>query len=416
MLLGHARGKVGDLVFSRSNGQQVTRARAAVVKNPQTESQMVQRIILNTVSQAYSRMQAIVDHSFEGVPAGQKTMSVFLKQNMDALRQRIGDEIASGGEFANVYAFAPIGSKDFAPNAFIISAGSLPSVATVQQSGTSARIGLTANTYQAVINDYGLQRGDQLTFVAVKGADPATMTFHYARVILDPTDADGSALPLSTAFVADGAINAPSVRNEGSFTSLSQTGSRLEWILGPAAQLMDAAAVIVSRKNSDGSYMRSNTQMTVFDGAELRGASMQDALDLFANSGFDTLNSRYLNNAGSGRVASVGVSNTQVFTTKAGTQVTAVGIQQNADSVVFKDADGASYYIQCGDRFVAPYEKFLKATTGNQSTAWGTLAEGVSSDANTVLIDFSNSTGTDATPEVKWLISQGVSYTVFFLA
>ena len=66
MLLGHARGKVGSLVFSRANGKQIVRSRAEVVKNPRTEQQMVQRIMLNTIAQAYSQMKAITDHSFQG--------------------------------------------------------------------------------------------------------------------------------------------------------------------------------------------------------------------------------------------------------------------------------------------------------------------------------------------------------------
>ena len=36
MLLGFSRGSVGDLTFYRRNSQQVTRARARVVKNPKT--------------------------------------------------------------------------------------------------------------------------------------------------------------------------------------------------------------------------------------------------------------------------------------------------------------------------------------------------------------------------------------------
>ena len=87
MLLGHARGKVGSLVFSRANGKQIVRAKADVVANPQTEAQVIQRIMLNTVAQAYSKMASICDHSFQGVQKGAKSMSYFMKVNLNKLRQ-----------------------------------------------------------------------------------------------------------------------------------------------------------------------------------------------------------------------------------------------------------------------------------------------------------------------------------------
>ena len=78
------------------------RSRAEVVKNPQTEKQMVQRIILNTIAQAYSRMSPITDHSFEGIQTGQASMSFFMHRNMDSLRQKVANEIQAGGDFWNL--------------------------------------------------------------------------------------------------------------------------------------------------------------------------------------------------------------------------------------------------------------------------------------------------------------------------
>ena len=170
MLLGHARGKVGDLVFSRVNGQQVIRARAAVVKNPMTESQMIQRIILNTIIQAYSRMTEICDHSFEGIPNGQKCMSAFMRKNLSMLRSHVANERADGKLFDEIYAFSPKGMNNFAMNAYIVASGSLPQVEIESVSALNgAKIAITAAgatpTYEEVITSLGLQRGDQLTFI-----------------------------------------------------------------------------------------------------------------------------------------------------------------------------------------------------------------------------------------------------------
>lgn len=306
ILLGQARGKLGDIVFSRSNGQQVARARAQKVKNPQTEAQMIQRIILNTVAQAYSKMSAIVDHSFEGIAAGQDSMSYFMRKNMDAIRQRIAETIANGDTYSEVEAFSPLNSNLFVPNIYQIAKGTLPEVAVTPDGSTRFILPLTANSYEAVCNDYGLQRGDQLTFVALTGSANAPIKFSYARVILDPTSADGTPAEMSSVFADIDAINLPSVRNEGQFTSIGFT-SNLGVVFEFSSQPLLAVACIVSRKKQDGTWMRSNASLVL--GTAVTGffPSLQEALDLFAAGGIDTLSDLYLNNAGkTNRVAAAG--------------------------------------------------------------------------------------------------------------
>ena len=192
MLLGYARGKVGDLVFSRSNGKQITRARASQVRNPQTESQMIQRIILNTVAQAYSKFINITDHSFEGVNGAQKSMSYFMRRNMDNLRTRLQNDISDGYDLGSIYAFTPVGSNEYSANEYIMSKGTLPEIAAGFATGNVAKFALSANTYQAVLDDYGLQRGDQLTLIVTQGTTGANTSFYFARIILDPTNPDGT--------------------------------------------------------------------------------------------------------------------------------------------------------------------------------------------------------------------------------
>lgn len=309
MLLGHARGKVGDLVFSRSNGQQIVRARAAVVKNPQTEKQMIQRIILNTIAQAYSKMQAIVDHSFEGVQAGQKTMSAFLKRNMQNMRSRIAQTLAENYTLEEAYAFSPIGTNIYSPNAFTVSMGSLPSadVRIVNSDLRSARLTVGGTTYADVLAAMGLQRGDQLTFVQVNRTsvnDRASLVFYYSRIILDPTNADGTPAELTAPLLVDGAVNLPSPRNTGTFQNLSIVDGELLFGAGENRGVIANAGVIVSRQGSDGSWLRSNCTLAVNDDGILGMVySMGEALSLFRAGDIDTLSDLYLNNAGTGRIA-----------------------------------------------------------------------------------------------------------------
>lgn len=301
MLLGHARGKVGSLVFSRSNGKQVVRAKADVVKNPKTEAQKIQRILLNTVAQAYSKMQAICDHSFENVKVGQDSMSYFMRQNINALRAKVAEAIAAGATMEEIFSFAPLGTALFVPNDYIISKGKLPKIDVVDASSDDAMIAVIANgTYEDVINAYGGQRGDQLTFVAVVGSGIDNCTFKFARIILDPTDANGNQLPLTTAFLNGTAVNAANPRNEGTI-SFTAAASGLEFTFGDT--YMFAAAVIVSRKGENETWQRSDATLVANPSSSELVYSLQYALDASDANNIDTPNARYLNNSGNGRLA-----------------------------------------------------------------------------------------------------------------
>lgn len=409
MLLGHARGKVGDLVFSRANGQQVVRARPAVVKNPQTEAQMIQRIILNTVSQAYSRMRAITDHSFEGVQPGQKTMSAFMRRNLDLLRQHVASQIAEGWDYDSIVAFTPVGSNEYSPFTFTVSQGSLPSVAAAFGAGNVGRMALTANTYEAVISDFGLQRGDQLTFVGVQRTSAGSTTFHYCRVILDPVDAAGAQLPLSTAFVGeDNKVVAANPRNEGDFSQLAFADGGINYKF--AASLMFNTAIIVSRKDASGNWMRSNADM-VSAGDALVGftTSLQEALEASKNGGFDTLNSRYLNNAGVGTLAGAGGETIEVELLDEDRAIlTAVANGQGnfAGYIVAVTEDGDQLFIKNTSSVSPGYDKVLVSKSNYVANAWA-AAPAAANDGNTVGCEGLNS-------ELgQWLLQRGVEYKVW---
>lgn len=302
MLLGHARGKVGSLVFSRQNGKQVTRAKAETVRNPQTEKQIVQRIILNTISQAYSRMAAITDHSFEGKSNPSENMAAFMKRNMNELRSKISKAVDAGMSFEEITNFAPIGTSNFVYNPLVISMGALPKIPVISvTSGTGAKTGaVTANTYQAVIDAFGLQRGDQLTFVNIVEDAQGNKYFYYSRVILNPVDAEGNNLPLSTAFINQGAVVSPSPKNEGMFAALSYDSTGVTFAVGNTN--VKAAAIIVSREKGDGSYARSEATLVLDENAvdeSIDMCTLQDAIDQFKENGVGLDNAKYLNNASS---------------------------------------------------------------------------------------------------------------------
>lgn len=122
---GMGRGKVGDVVFSRLNGEQISRVRNRHPKNPRSNSQLYQRAIMATVMQAYSAGKAIFDHSFEGYAVGAQNQRRFLSLNAKMLRQLVATDIntpiATSSQKARV-----VGPGVSAPvaNPFIISRGS----------------------------------------------------------------------------------------------------------------------------------------------------------------------------------------------------------------------------------------------------------------------------------------------------
>lgn len=90
---GMARGKVGDVVFSRANGEQISRVRNRHPKNPRSNSQLFQRAIMATIVQAYAAGKAILDHSFQGYAVGAQNQRKFISENAKILREAIAADI-----------------------------------------------------------------------------------------------------------------------------------------------------------------------------------------------------------------------------------------------------------------------------------------------------------------------------------
>lgn len=88
MLLGFARGKVGSLVFKRQNGAQVTTPRVTP-KNPQTINQMAQRLAFSSAVKTAKELDGIVNHSFQGVEYGQKSIQHFTSKAAKVIKANI---------------------------------------------------------------------------------------------------------------------------------------------------------------------------------------------------------------------------------------------------------------------------------------------------------------------------------------
>lgn len=159
---GLRRGSTKSLTFAVNNGQQVTKDRVSVVKNPRSQAQMVQRAIMKTASSAYNAGKKIFDHSFEGTSYGQPSMSLFRSLNSQLLRQSLPDINISewSAESDAIY-----------PNPYIVSKGTLPTAhARFFRSTLDSVTGepfATITEQDKVLKGLGAQVGDMLTVLVI---------------------------------------------------------------------------------------------------------------------------------------------------------------------------------------------------------------------------------------------------------
>lgn len=104
------KGRIGSDVYSvgkdgKGRRQQVVRSLAEQVSNPRTTSQMANRMVMSTVMQAAKYFHDIIDHSFDGTPTGQPSISKFISLNYAILAKGTGvyNEYQEKGVKMNAY-------------------------------------------------------------------------------------------------------------------------------------------------------------------------------------------------------------------------------------------------------------------------------------------------------------------------
>lgn len=286
LFMGNASGKLADVVLYRNAGAQVARLRVRNPKNPRSENQLIQRVIQSTASKAYSVLQAICNHAFEGKQSKTANQSEFMRLNVARDRYRVN--VAPMGWRA----LSNFNSRDLITplaNNYIVASGSLPEMqfsTDGQQFTLGAGSGLAdTDTYQQVCDKLGLQRGDQITIMNVTVAENGAMSdLNAARIILEPNDGDMASVFLG----AGGAINKPNVKNEGSFYASIADGT-----LGIEMTKNGGAGTVIISRYADGKWLRSTARMFVavrIDNAPTLG----DAVDSWKTA---VSSDKYLNQA-----------------------------------------------------------------------------------------------------------------------
>lgn len=170
MLQGMARGKVGDVVFSRLNGEQIARVRNRNPKNPRTNAQLYQRAIMATVMQAYSAGKKIFDHSFQGYSVGEACQRRFMSLNAKNLRSLIADDINKSTTPADQMGrVVGPGVSSFCPGSYVISEGTYATgfFRNAMDMLNNVVFPETTVTLKAFCEQNGLIVGDLYTFVVM---------------------------------------------------------------------------------------------------------------------------------------------------------------------------------------------------------------------------------------------------------
>jgi len=271
------------------------------VKNPKTNAQTLQRVLVKAVGMLYAMLKFICNHSFEGVSNGFQCMNKFRKVNLKYLRERAATLQSSGQSLYQFYQFMPLQSDKWTPFAAIISQGHLPSVLVGidAEGGHKAYVNAPSRTYADFVNTWGLQRGDQVTFVTVQKLG-GRYEVASARILLNPRNADGSGAPMTTEIVNNaGEFPCSNWKNHLNFSTFEFDTDHFNFVLGRGGDVV-AAGIIVSRRDRSGGWFRSNCQLVLNEaalGSDL--CSLAQAVESsYAVYEIDMESEFYLNNAG----------------------------------------------------------------------------------------------------------------------
>ena len=252
---GLRKGSTKSLTFSVLDGKQITKDRVYDVKNPRTESQMRQRMLMTTVGAAYKMLKSIADHSFEGYSSGMQCMRQFNSRNLNRFKQAAA---AKGSVAFNEYK-----DGDINPLPFILASGSLPGFtykldATSNLEIVGEKEGADFTTAEGIYSALGVQRNDLITFCTVIG-EGSTLNGVYSykaerfNIVRLYCDKSGSVTKPADAFTI-------STNNDQASISMSTAANAITIKTGAA----DFGAVIQSRKNDNG-WLRSDAVMIVAD-------------------------------------------------------------------------------------------------------------------------------------------------------
>ena len=303
------KGKLGNIVgYKGRDGKRLARIRQTEVKNPKTDGQIIQRMILATASKAYGRMKSIVDHSWQGISYGGVSQSYFLKKAMERIRKFVADSMAAfPSSITDPLQWVGLARPDRLAEAgygLQISEGTIPSVsANYAQNGEGedadtvfdhfgnviSGTGAEAEpSVLAVMSSIGAAKGDQISAIALLDNGE----FKYSRYVINGEATDEE---LNEAW--DGTLDGAAFDENKSLmggVQITAVGGKV--MVKPVSNNRTAKAVAIILSRKDGNTWQRSTQylMPVGD------VSVVDSIIKLWQLGsteIPTANPYYLNNA-----------------------------------------------------------------------------------------------------------------------
>lgn len=436
---GMARGKVGDVVFSRANGQQVSRVRNRQPNNPRTNAQLYQRAIMATIMQAYSAGKEIFDHSFQGYKVGADNQNRFMTINTKKLRAAVSSDVANGltGGGCTARVIGP-GVKYPVPWTYQISEGSLPQD-IMNSGGGLMHIGEVQNeTVAGYLRRMGIQQNDIFTVVAFNcatnssafdvvftagqgGDEYAEQTkciFLFARLRVKAS-AYNDATVISTITTMDHIFEYDLSSNYTPSLNVHQMGAGILYPDEmPESETLFTSGVIRSRDNED---LRSTCVLEWPDDlASEYGLSTDYLLTAWAEGTTKIGESNLILEGGRVQRAAANASRMITVTPKSGEPATIYSVETSdedttdaAKVVKLVATDGRKFYLFSNGNYALSMGNVL-AYRGSEY-GWDTVTDGVPADDATVVNYFSNATDKAPNAQIaEFLLQQGVSSIAVF--
>lgn len=284
---GLRRGSTKSHTYSVFNGQQVTKDRVDTVKNPRSEAQMLQRMVMKTAGNAYSHMKQIVDHSFEGKTYGLQSMMEFLKVNATNMRKQVVKWQDDPELLYTDFQFSDYKSNKLMGGDYVISKGSASRIAVspALDKATDHKLGVkllsatngvtTANSLLAVL---GINVGDLCT-VCLLWDDEDYPNFHFDFVRLTALQGGDVALTsenLATYFKVESTLPIDAIAFG---TADSPDGISITLTAQERVADSEAYATAIHSVLSDGKWLRSTNSFYTGGGWDA---------DVYINGAFQT--------------------------------------------------------------------------------------------------------------------------------
>lgn len=353
---GSTKTKTYSTLSTRKEGRvQIIKDRVYDVANPQTISQMQQRVIFGTVTSAAKHMYDLISISQEGETKPEYARQLFISQNVEFLKSVVGRRIGTNRHY--LAAYAPKNNQQLIPNSYIVSKGSLqlPEIFVVKTEDNKGSFGAIA--YETVgelgavpFGQYtvaqlweimfDLKAGDQLTFPQIYGNGIAqemlngsnvedktlVTTFCAPRIVLKkemPTDlvtvnsettaetikaALRSGVSMDDSFerIVNNIIGEIAIDDTADDTLLCVLNNNYAYLMGVNGEdYIRALGVILSRKNSDGKWQYSTTQLCCLwdfiannEGVDYFGFTIENAISTYLASAQTDANGNFLQRGG----------------------------------------------------------------------------------------------------------------------